>query len=294
VKPPPFDYSAPRSVAEALDLLRQAPEETSVLAGGQSLVPVLNMRLALPRALVDLNRVEGLDAIETTHDGRVRMGSMVRQRRLESEPLVRDRLPLLTEAADHIAHLAIRTRGTVGGSLAHADPSAELPAAVSALHGRMLVRGPDGDRSVPAADFFIGPLTTAIEPGELLVAIELEPPPPGSGSAFLEIARTHGAFALAAADAVLHLDYGGRIDHARLALAGVGGAPYVPSWLDEVTGGEAPDGALFRRVGERVGDEVEPFDDVHASAQYRKRAAAVLTARALTAAASRAGERVAA
>jgi aerobic carbon-monoxide dehydrogenase medium subunit len=291
VKPPPFDYSAPRSVAEALGLLRQAPEEVSVLAGGQSLVPVLNMRLAQPRALVDLNRVEGLDGIETTPDGRVRFGSMVRQRRLESEPLVRDRLPLLTEAADHIAHLAIRTRGTVGGSLAHADPSAELPAAVSALDGRMLVRGPDGDRTVPAADFFLGPLTTAIEPGELLVAVELEPPPPGSGSAFLEVARTHGAFALAAAAAVLHLDDGGRIDHARVALAGVGGAPHVPAWLDELTVGEAPDRGLFRRVGERVGDEVEPFDDVHATAQYRKRVAAVLTARALAAAAARAGER---
>lgn len=294
MKPPPFDYSAPRSVAEALDLLRQAPEEVSVLAGGQSLVPVLNMRMAQPRALVDLNRVEGLDGIETTPEGRVRFGSMVRQRRLESDPLVRDRLPLLTEAADHIAHLAIRTRGTVGGSLAHADPSAELPAAVSALDGRMLVRGPDGDRTVAAADFFLGPLTTAIEPGELLVAVELEPPPRGSGSAFLEVARTHGAFALAAAAAVLHLDDGGRIDHARVALAGVGGVPHVPAWLGEVTGGEAPDGALFRRVGERVGDEVEPFDDVHATAQYRKRVAAVLTARALAAAAGRAGERVAA
>ena len=293
MKPPPFDYSAPRSVAEALELLQQAPDETSALAGGQSLVPVLNMRLAQPRALVDLNRVEGLDGIETTPEGRIRFGSMVRQRRLESEPLVRDRLPLLTDAADHIAHLAIRTRGTVGGSLAHADPSAELPAAVSALDGRMLVRGLDGDRTIPAADFFLGPLTTAIEPGELLVAVELEPPPPGSGSAFLEVARTHGAFALAAAAAVVHLD-GGRIDHARVALAGVGGVPYVPAWLDEVTRGEAPDGALLRRVGERVADEVEPFDDVHATAQYRKRVAGVLTSRALAAAASRAGERVAA
>ena len=294
MKPPPFDYSAPDSVAEALELLQRAPEETSALAGGQSLVPVLNMRLAQPLALVDLNRVAGLDAIEATPEGRVRFGSMVRQRRLESEPLVRDRLPLLTEAAVHIAHLAIRTRGTVGGSLAHADPSAELPAAVSALDGRMLVRGPDGERTVPAADFFLGPLTTAIEPGELLVAVELEPPPPGSGSAFVEVARTHGAFALAAAAAVLHLDESGGIDHARVALAGLGGVPHVPAWLDEVAGGEAPDEALFRRVGERVRDEVEPFDDVHASAQYRKRIAAVLTARALATAAARAGQRVAA
>ncbi|MGH2745286.1 MAG: FAD binding domain-containing protein, partial [Thermoleophilaceae bacterium] len=128
MKPPPFDYAAPESIDEVLGVLAQAPDETSLLAGGQSLVPVLNMRLAQPRVLVDLNRVGGLDAIEETPDGRLRLGSMVRQRRLENEPVVRERLHLMTEAARHIAHLAIRTRGTLGGSLAHADPAAELPA----------------------------------------------------------------------------------------------------------------------------------------------------------------------
>ncbi|MGH2716661.1 MAG: FAD binding domain-containing protein, partial [Thermoleophilaceae bacterium] len=127
MKPPPFDYAAPESIDEVLGVLAQAPDETSLLAGGQSLVPVLNMRLAQPRVLVDLNRVGGLDAIEETPDGRLRLGSMVRQRRLEKEPVVRERLPLMTAAARHIAHLAIRTRGTLGGSLAHADPAAELP-----------------------------------------------------------------------------------------------------------------------------------------------------------------------
>lgn len=294
MKPPPFEYARPSSVPEVVELLREDPEDTSLLAGGQSLMPVLNMRMAQPRLLVDLNRVAGLDTIERTPEGRLRFGSMVRQRRLESERVVRDTVALLTEAAHHIAHLAIRTRGTVGGSLAHADPAAELPAAVSALGGRLLVHGPGGDRAIPAGDFFLGPLTTAIEPGELLVAVEVEPPPEDSGCAFVEVARTHGAFALAAAAAVLRVDAGGNIDHAALALAGVGRVPYVPGWLAETALGEQPGDALFRRVGERVRDEVEPFEDIHATVSYRKRVAGVLTARAMATAAARAGERVAA
>ena len=294
MKPPPFDYAAPESIAEVVALLGEDGEDTTVLAGGQSLVPMLNMRMAQPQVLVDLNRVAGLDAIETTPEGRVRFGAMVRQRRLETEPVVREQLPLLTEAAGHIAHLAIRTRGTMGGSLAHADPAAELPAAVSALDGRVVVRGEAGDRTVTARDFFLGPLTTAIEPGELVVSIDLEPPPAGSGTAFLEVARTHGAFALIAAAAVLHVDLSGRIDHVRIALAGVGAVPHVPPWLDDEALGEVPGEALFRRIGERVGDEVEPFEDIHASRDYRRRVAGVLTARALGTAAHRAKRRAAA
>jgi carbon-monoxide dehydrogenase medium subunit len=291
MKPPSFDYATPGSIPEALQLLREDPDSTSVLAGGQSLIPVLNMRLAQPQLIVDLNRVSELHEIEHTPEGTLRFGSMVRQRRLETEPVVRERLPLMTAAARHIAHLPIRSRGTVGGSLAHADPAAELPATVSALDGRLLVRGVDGDRSLPAADFFIGPLTTAIEPGELLVGVEVQPPPPGSGSAFLEVARTHGAFALAAVAAVVRVDGGGNVDHIRLGLAGVGGVPYVPGWLQDLALGEAPGEALFRRIGERVADEVEPFDDIHATASYRKQVAGVLSARALAAAAADAGLR---
>ena len=269
MKPPPFEYAAPGSIPEVLELLRQAPDETTLLAGGQSLVPLLNMRWALPKVVVDLNRVEGLDVLESMPEGRVRLGSMVRQRRLETEPIVRQRLPLMTEAAHYIAHLPIRTRGTVGGSVAHADPAAELPATISALEGRLLVTGPNGDRSIPAGDFFLGPLTSAIEPGELLLGVEVEAPPPETGWAFVEVARTNGAFALAAAAALVRMDADGSIARARLALAGVGGVPYIPAWLDDVAVGEMPGEALFGRVGERVRDEVEPFDDVHAPASYR-------------------------
>jgi aerobic carbon-monoxide dehydrogenase medium subunit len=287
MKPPPFEYEAPESVAEVLELLAAAPDDTILLAGGQSLLPVLNMRLAQPERVVDLNRVRGLDAIERTPEGRLRLGSTVRQRRLETDAVVREELPLMTAAAGHIAHIPIRTRGTVGGSLAHADPAAELPATVLALDGRLILRGPHGERSVPASEFFLGPLMTAVEPGELVVGVEVSPPPPGTGHAFMEVARTHGAFALVAAAALVRVDDGGSIDHARLALAGVGAVPYAAGWLPELLVGEPPGEALFRRVGERVGGEIDPFDDVHATADYRRRVAGVLSARALAAAAAR-------
>lgn len=291
MKPPPFEYATPRSVDEVVEVLREAPDESSLLAGGQSLMPLLNMRMAQPGVIVDLNRTEDLSAIERTPEGGVRLGSMVRQRRLETDLGLRDRLPLLTEAARHIAHVPIRMRGTVGGSLAHADPAAELPATVCALEGRLLVRGPEGQRAIPAGEFFLGPLTSAVGPGELLVAVEIDAPPEGTGWAFHEVARTHGAFALAGAAALLHVAEDGGIDLVRLALLGVGSVPYFPDWLDETAVGEAPDESLFRRIGERVRDEVAPFDDVHASADYRRRVAGVLSARALAEAAGRSNGR---
>jgi aerobic carbon-monoxide dehydrogenase medium subunit len=286
VKPPRFAYAAPTTVDEVLDALRMDPDGTSVLAGGQSLVPMLNMRMAAPQVVVDLNGVSELAEIDAEGE-RVRIGAMVRQRTIETDPRIARRVPLLTEATTHIAHVPIRTRGTVGGSLAHADPSAELPAAISALDGRLHLRGPDGDRVVAAREFFLGPLTTAVQAGELLVAIDLEPPPAGSGCAFLEVARTHGAFALAGVAAVVHIGSDGMIDHAALALCGVGGAPYAATWIGDMANGERPDEALFDQVARRVHDEISPYDDGHATASYRRRVAVVLTQRALLAAAAR-------
>jgi aerobic carbon-monoxide dehydrogenase medium subunit len=286
VKPPRFAYAAPTTIDDVLDVLRMEPEDTTLLAGGQSLMPMLNMRMAAPRVLVDLNGVAELGRIDADGD-RVRVGAMVRQRTLETDARIAQRVPLLAEATTHIAHVPIRTRGTIGGSLAHADPSAELPAAISALDGRLHLRGPDSDRVVAANEFFLGPLTTAVQPGELLVAIDVEPPPAGSGWAFLEVARTHGAFALAGVAAVVHVDAGGTILHAALAMCGVGGAPYAATWLADMATGERPDEALFEQVAQRVHEEISPYDDGHATAAYRRRVAVVLTQRALLAAAAR-------
>jgi carbon-monoxide dehydrogenase medium subunit len=286
MKPPSFAYASPRSIEETLALLAEAQGETSLLAGGQSLVPLLNMRLARPETLVDLSRVQGLGAIEWTN-GTVRIGSMVRQRTLETDPVLKERIPLVSEAVGHAGHVAIRTRGTIGGSLAHADPAAELPATMVALAARVVLSTTGGDRLVPAAAFFLGPLTTAIEPGEVLTAVEIDAPGPGTGWAFLEVARAHGAFALAGVAALLATDARGRVEFAALGFCGVSGAPYAPPWLHEAVLGEEPGEALFARVGDRVSESVDPPSDTQAGSEYRRRVAGVLARRALALAASR-------
>jgi carbon-monoxide dehydrogenase medium subunit len=288
MKPPPFEYAAPATVDEALGLLNGGAEEPRLLAGGQSLVPLLNMRFARPTLLVDLGRVAGLAGIEH-RNGHVRIGAMTRQRALETDPGIRERFPLLAEAAELIAHVAIRTRGTVGGSLAHADPAAELPAATIVLGARFVVRAADGTaRTVPGSEFFLGPFTTAVGPGELLEAVELDAPPPGAGTAFVELTRVHGAFALVGVAALVGLDSGGYVERARVALCGVGGTPYAPDWLEDVVVGELPGEELFTEVGTRVSDSIEPGGDGHAGREYRRRLAGVLTRRALLLAARRA------
>jgi carbon-monoxide dehydrogenase medium subunit len=287
VKPPPFDYAAPGTIDEALGLLNGGGEPR-VLAGGQSLVPLLNMRFARPTLLVDLGRIGELAAVEH-RNGQVRIGAMVRQRVLETDPGLRERFPLLTEAATFIAHLAIRTRGTVGGSLAHADPAAELPAAICVLDARFVIRAADGQtRTVGAAEFFLGPFTTAVEPGELLERVELDAPPRGTGWAFVETARVHGAFALVGVAALLATDARGRLERVRLALCGVDGTPYVPDWLDEATLGEAAGEDLFARVAAGIEERIEPSGDRQGGPEYRGRLARVLTRRALALAAARA------
>lgn len=288
MKPPAFDYFAPRSVDDALRLLHDLGDDARLLAGGQSLVPLLNMRLVRPAALIDLNRIEALFGVRLA-DGDLCLGAMVRHRTLERDPLIQARATLLADAAAHVGHVQIRTRGTLGGSLAHADPAAELPAAIAALQARVVVRhAVQGERVVPATAFFVGPLATALSPGELLVEVRIPPLPAGTGWAFIELTRRHGDFAIVGAGALVHLDADGRIDLARLALCGVGGVPYAASWLEEMTLGAPPGRELFREVGRRVGDAVEPDGDIHASASYRRRMAAVMSTRALEAAVGRA------
>ncbi|MDR7482984.1 MAG: xanthine dehydrogenase family protein subunit M [Armatimonadota bacterium] len=287
MKPAAFEYVAPRTLDEALGRLADLGADARPLAGGQSLVPLLNMRLVRPAAIVDLNRIPALFEVRAV-DSELRLGAMVRHRTLERHPAIRARAPLLADAAAQVGHVQIRTRGTLGGSLAHADPAAELPAAAVALDARCVLRGPHGERTVPAAEFVVGPLATILEPGELLVEVRVPPLPSGTGWAFVELARRHGDFAIVGAAALIHLDADGRIDLARLALCGVGGVPHAASWVGDVLRGARPDPQTFRHVAARVRDEVEPDDDIHAGAAYRKAIAGVLSARALQDAAERA------
>ena len=281
MKPAPFDYFAPGTVDEALALLAEHGDQAKPLAGGQSLIPAMNFRLARPQVLVDLNLVAALSYIRANGSG-LAIGAMTRQRAVERSDLVARAAPLLAEAMPSIAHPQIRNRGTVGGSLAHADPSAELPAVALALETRFRAKSATGERWIPAGEFFKGMLETALEPGELLVEIAIPPLPARSGTAFLEMARRHGDYALVGVAAVVTLEANGRCQAARVALLSVGDGPVLASEAATVLAGQAPSAELARAAGERAASrDVDPPSDIHASAAYRRRLVAVLTRRAL-------------
>ncbi len=291
MKPPPFEYFEPTSVDEALALLREHGEEAKLLAGGQSLVPLLNFRLARPRYLIDLNRIPALSYIRQQNGG-LAIGAMTRQRVVESSELARARCPLLFEAMPLIGHFQIRNRGTIGGSLAHADPAAELPAVVMALGGELVAQRAGGRRVFPPERFFTGYLATALGPDELLVEVRLPALPPRSGWAFLEVSRRHGDFALVGVAAGLTLDDGGVCTDAALALTGVGPTPVRAEEAAGALVGARPTPAAFQEASRKVSERLRPDSDLHASAEYRKHVGGVLTRRALARALERAtGER---
>jgi carbon-monoxide dehydrogenase medium subunit len=287
MKPAPFRYARARSLAEAIALLAVSPGEHKLLAGGQSLVPMLNMRLVRPAVLVDVNGLGELTGITPTADGGLRIGALTRHAELAASRAVRERAPLLAAAARHVGHAAIRNQGTLGGSLAHADPAAELPAALLALDARVHVTGPRGAREVAADAFFRGLLTTALEPDEILTAIEVPAQPPGWG--FVEIARRPGDFALAGVAAVVHGAHpltlpspprGGE-GEVRLVGFGVGDRPLRLVGAECVLAGAPLDAATAARAGGAAGPDCDPPSDVHGSAEYRRHLATVLTERAL-------------
>jgi carbon-monoxide dehydrogenase medium subunit len=288
VKPPRFDYHAPRTVDEALALLARYDGEAKLLAGGQSLVPLLNFRLSRPAALVDLNRVAGLAGI-AEHDGEVRLGAMTRQRAIEFSPVVARRLPLLGEATRWVGHLPIRTRGTIGGSIAHADPSAEYPAVLAALEGTVVARSPGGERTVGADELFRTYLTTSLGPGEILTEVRLPAMAEGAGYAFEEFARRHGDFAIVGIAAVVVAD-GARCARARLATAGAGPVPVRLRAAEAILERDGLGDEAVRAASERAAELVEPDSDIHASADYRRHLTRVLTARALARAVARTRE----
>jgi len=291
VKPAPFEYLAPRSLEEALETLAERGAEAKVLAGGQSLLPVLNFRLAQPAVLVDINRVAELDFVREEADGGLRLGALVRQRRLERDPLVARRAPLVAAAVPHVAHPQIRTRGTLGGSLAHADPAAELPAVALALDARLLVRRRGGERWLAAAEFFTGLFATALGEDELLAEIALPPTPERSGVAFLESARRHGDYALAGVAARVELDGSGRCRAARLVYFSVGEGPVDAVRAAAALAGHELDAATIAAAAHlAASEEIDPLGDIHASSAFKRHLARVLGERALAAARDRARE----
>lgn len=289
MKPPPFEYYAPTTVEETLALLAEHEGESKILAGGQSLMPLLNMRLARPEVVIDVNRVAGLDGIRED-DGDLIIGALTRQRAVERSETVQRLQPLLHAATLNIAHPQIRNRGTVGGSIAHADPAAEYPAVALALDAELTVAGPNGERRIDAADFFTTYLTTALEPTEMLTEIRLPKRPANSGWSFLEVSRRHGDFALAGVAATVTLDRNGSCSAARIVLFGVAPTPLRAQEAEQLLVGNALTDQLFEQAGAAASDAIqEPLSDVHAPAQYRKDVAGVLTRRALVEAAGRAG-----
>lgn len=278
MKPAPFRYARPQTLADALELLASADPEVKVLAGGQSLVPMLNLRLARPAVLIDLNGVPGLDHITPGADGGLSIGALVRHAALAGSAAVIARAPLLAEAARHVGHAAIRHRGTLGGSLAHADPAAELPAALVALDAVLVLHSRRGVRTIRAPEFFLGLMTTALEPDEILLEIRM--PPQGPGWGFAEVARRAGDFALAGVVALMGEAAGssGRLQSARLVGFGLGDRPVRFASAEGIltSPGRDPRAAVTEAAA-AAAEASDPPDDVHASAEYRRHLAAILT-----------------
>jgi carbon-monoxide dehydrogenase medium subunit len=289
MKPAPFKYHAPTTVEEALAHLAKYGYDAKVLAGGQSLIPMLNFRLAQPAVLVDLNNISELFYIRPDENGGLLLGAMTRQRQVEYDPLIAERTPLVHEVMPQIAYPQIRTRGTFGGSLAHADPSAELVAVSMALNGRFRLRSQAGERWVPADEFFVGLFTTVLEPDELLVEVALPAMPPRSGWSFLQITRRHHDFCMAGIAVLVTLDDKDQCEQARLVFLSVGDGPVDARQAAEMLTGQVPTPEAIRVAAEKAAsDEIDPGSDIHASAEYRRHLAKVLARRALTQAFDRA------
>ncbi len=279
MKLPAFSYASPASLEEAVALLAAAEGEAMPIAGGQSLMPVLAFRLAAPSLLVDLRRIPDLDRIRIEEDG-LHLGALVRWRDIEDDPRLASEFPLLAAAIDHVAHYQIRNRGTVGGSLAHADPAAEMPGIAVACDARISVVGSSGSRTMDAVDFFLGPLTTALAPDELIVDVHLPPWPSGRRWGFQEFFRRRGDFAMAGV-ALFYDEQAGCAANAHISIIGTNDRPQRLSGAEAVLNRRAVDGETIGLVAASAAAEVEMHDDMHASAAYRTALVGTLVERAL-------------
>jgi carbon-monoxide dehydrogenase medium subunit len=291
MKPAPFEYIAPTSLDEALNVMSRHGSDAKLLAGGQSLIPVLNFRLAQPAVIVDLNRVAELGEWRVGESGGLRIGAMARQSQLEHSREIAAHAPLLHEALPYVAHPQIRNRGTIGGSLAHADPAAELPVIMVALQARLLARRAGGERWIEAEAFFPSLFATSLEPEEILVEIAVPSLPRRTGYAFLEFARRHGDYAQTGVAAVVRLDDSGYCRQARLVYLNVGETPMVAGKAAAALIGNIPTADLIADVARQAArDEIDPTGDIHATAGYKRHLAGVLGRRAIEMAVTRARE----
>ncbi|MEJ2597265.1 MAG: xanthine dehydrogenase family protein subunit M [Anaerolineales bacterium] len=289
MKPAPFEYFAPKTVDEALAHLAEHGYDAKVLAGGQSLIPMMNFRLAQPSIIVDINNIDELFHIRENEEGGVNIGAMARHHQVETSPLVAERAALISDAMPHIATVQVRSRGTFGGSIAHADPSAELTAVSVALEASFLLRSQQGERWVPANEFFLGLFTSALEPDELLVEAKFPTLPERTGCALVEVARRPHDFALVGVAAVVTLGKGDRCQQARLVLFSVGDGPVVAHQAAEMLKNEALTPESMRAAADTAAQrDIDPGSDIHATAEYRRHLAGALSFRALSRAYDRA------
>ena len=290
MKPAPFEYHAPASLEEALFILHNSGGEAKILAGGQSLVPAMNFRVVQPSVLIDLNRVPELGYVH--EDGEcLRIGAMTRERQLEFDESIVKRTPLLHEAAPHIAHPQIRNRGTIGGSIVNADPAAELPVLMLASQARLKARSASAERWIEAKEFFVGMFTTALEPDEILVEIELPFMPPRTGWSFLEVAPRAGDYAMMGVAALVTLDDAGKCKEAKLVYLNAGDGPVDAREAAQLLQGQSLNEELIESAAQTAsGQEINPFGNIHASVEYQRHLANVLTRKALKLAIQRAAE----
>lgn len=289
MKPVAFDYYCPATLEEALNTLASLGYNGKVIAGGQSLVPAMNFRMAQPAALVDINKLTELDYIRPAQDGGVLIGALTRDSKLENDPLIAERAPMFRAALPHLGHPQIRNRGTVGGSVAHADPAGQIPLVVTALNARFRVMSQKGERSFNVEEFFVTLFTTAMTENEILVEIAIPPLPKRSGWSYHQVARQHGAAVLVGIGAVVAVDDKGRCSQARLAYLGVGEKPEVAIEAGKSLIGQAPIAEAFDAVAATALEkDLDPGSDIHSSTEYRRHLVKILTRRALTEAFERA------
>ena len=278
MKPPPFSYHDPRTVADAVGLLASL-ENAKLLAGGQSLMPMLNMRYVLPDHVIDLNRVDGLNYVRE-RDGGIEIGAMTRQREIEFSDIVRARCPLMHEAIRQVGHRQTRNRGTLGGSLCHLDPSAELVSMAAALDAKITVAGKNGSRTIDFSAFPVAYMTPALEPDEMLIGATFPCWPAGHGHAFVEFSRRHGDFAIVSAAVLIEEDKNGKVTRASITLGGMGPAPVRATEVERALIGEVVEEKRMREICETL-RKLDAVDDIHAPASYRQQLATVLPRRAL-------------